>query len=102
VLLNILVALFNQAYSKITNNAVDEFLALFSQKTLDYIRPPDESHFSPPLNLLEIFLLMPLQLILNPTTYTRLNHRIMEIVYSPFLVIIAFYESTFTPAVAGD
>jgi hypothetical protein len=93
VLLNILVALFNQAYSVVTDNAVDEFLALFSHKTLNYIRAPDENTFAPPLNLIEIFLIIPLSPFIKKSTYQRLNEIVMRIVYSPALVLIAFYES---------
>jgi len=93
VLLNILVAFFNQAYSVVTDNAVNEFLALFTHKTLNFIRAPDENTFCPPLNLIEIFLLIPLEPFLTKSTYQRINEIVMKIVYSPFLVIVAFYES---------
>jgi hypothetical protein len=97
VLLNILVALFNQAYSVITDNAVDEFLALFSHKTLNFIRAPDENTFCPPLNLIEVFLLVPLEPFLKKSTYQRLNEVVMKVVYSPVLVLIAVYESKYLP-----
>lgn len=45
MLLNILVALYNSAYSDITDNAGDEYMALFSQKTLQFVRAPDENVF---------------------------------------------------------
>ena len=45
VLLNILIALYNSAYSDITDNAVDEYMALFSQKTMQFVRAPDENVF---------------------------------------------------------
>lgn len=96
MLLNILVALFNQAYSVVMDNAVDEFLALFSLKTLNYIRAPDENTFCPPLNLIEIFFLIPLEPFLKRTTYEKINHVVMTIVYAPFLVVIAFYESKYS------
>jgi hypothetical protein len=95
VLLNILVALFNQAYSVVTDNAVDEFLALFANKTLNYIRAPDENTFCPPLNLIEICFLVPLEPFLEKSTYQRINQIVMKIVYGPVLVIIAIYESKY-------
>jgi hypothetical protein len=98
VLLNILVALFNQAYSVVTDNAVDEFLALFSHKTLNFIRAPDENTFCPPLNLIEIFLLIPLEPFLKKSTYQTINEWVMKVVYSPALFCIAFYESKSLPA----
>lgn len=97
MLLNILVALFNQAYSVVTDNAVDEFLALFSHKTLNFIRAPDENTFCPPLNLIEIFLLIPFEPFLKKQTYQRINEWVMKIVYSPALAVIALYEAKSTP-----
>jgi len=87
------VALFNQAYSVVTDNAVDEFLALFAHKTLNFIRAPDENTFCPPLNLIEIFLIIPLEPFLKKTTYQRINEWVLKVIYSPALAIIAFYES---------
>ena len=54
--LNILIAQFNQAYSIVTNGAADELLAVFSNKTLEFIRAPDENPFTPLLNLIETLL----------------------------------------------
>jgi hypothetical protein len=96
--MNILVALFNQAYSVVTDNAVDEFLALFSQKTLNFIRAPDENTFCPPLNLIEVFFLIPFEPFLKKSRYQYINEIVMKIVYSPVLVMIAFYESKSHPA----
>ena len=97
VLMNILVALFNQAYSVVTDNAVDEFLALFSHKTLNFIRAPDENTFCPPLNLIEVFFLIPFEPFLKKSRYQKINEIVMKIVYSPVLVMIAFYESKSPP-----
>jgi hypothetical protein len=91
------VALFNQAYSVVTDNAVDEFLALFSHKTLNFIRAPDENTFCPPLNLIEVFLLIPLEPFLKKSRYQRINEIVMKIVYSPILVLIAVFESKYSP-----
>ena len=95
MLLNILVALFNQAYSVVTDNAVDEFLALFAHKTLNYIRAPDENTFCPPLNLIEICFMLPLEPFLEKSRYQQINEIVMKVVYAPFLVIIATYESKY-------
>jgi hypothetical protein len=45
VLLNILVALYNSAYEDITDNAIDEYMGLFAQKTMQFVRAPDENVF---------------------------------------------------------
>ncbi|KAF8477351.1 hypothetical protein BDZ91DRAFT_709107 [Kalaharituber pfeilii] len=94
ILLNILIALYNQAYTDITENAIDEYLALFSHKTMQFIRAPDENVFLPPFNLIEIFLLIiPFEWWLPKAQYAKMNDWIMGVVYSPLLVIIAWLES---------
>lgn len=94
ILLNILIALYNQAYTDITENATDEYLALFSHKTIQFVRAPDENVFIPPLNLVEIFgLILPLEWWLAKDTYAHLNDIIMKIVYSPFLLGVAYWET---------
>ena len=39
------MALYNSAYSDITDNAIDEYMALFAQKSLQFVRAPDENVF---------------------------------------------------------
>ena len=95
ILLNILIALFNQAYSDITDNAVDEYLALYAQKTLGFIRAPDDNIFVAPFNLLEICFLLPLEPLLSYKTYQQINFQVMRILYAPCLLLIAFYETQF-------
>jgi len=94
ILLNILVALYSSAYDSITNNAVEEYLALAAHKILNFIRAPDEHVFIAPLNLIEIFLLiLPFEWWLFTSMYQRLSRGVMTLVYSPWLLLIAFYES---------
>lgn len=120
MLLNILIALYNSAYEDITENAIDEYMALVSQKTLQFVRAPDENVFiarthalHPPLkppptnlppraafNLIEIFcLIIPFEWWLSKPKYERLNTIVMGILYSPLLVITAFFESKQAQAV---
>lgn len=47
VLLNILIALYNSAYDDISGNAIDEYMGLFAQKTMQFVRAPDENVFIP-------------------------------------------------------
>lgn len=94
ILLNILIALYNQAYTDITENAVDEYLALFAAKTLQFVRAPDENVFLPPFNLIEIFgLVLPFEWWMPKSTYMKLNDWVMMVLYSPFMLIIAFIET---------
>lgn len=94
VLLNILIALYNSAYEDIYDNANDEFLALFSQRTMQFVRAPDENVFIAPLNLIELFLLIiPLEWWMDKKRYERLNDIVMGIIYSPLLLIAAYFET---------
>ncbi|PKY08474.1 hypothetical protein P168DRAFT_286590 [Aspergillus campestris IBT 28561] len=94
ILLNILIALYNSAYEDISGNANDEYMAVFAQKTMQFIRAPDENVFIPPFNLLEIvFLIIPFEWWLPRQHYARLNDIVMGIIYSPILVVTAYFET---------
>lgn len=94
ILLNILIALYNSAYEDITDNAIDEYMALFAEKTMRFVRAPDENVFIAPLNLIEIFgLILPFEWWLPKRRYERLNHYVMTVIYSPLLVVTAAYET---------
>lgn len=94
VLLNILIALYNSAYEDITDNATDEYMALYAQKTLQFVRAPDENVFIAPFNLIEIFcLILPFEWWLPSHYYNRLNDYVMAVIYTPLLLITAALET---------
>ena len=94
ILLNVLIALYNSAYEDITNNAIDEYLALFSQKTIQFVRAPDENVYIAPFNLIEMFLIsLPFEWWLSPEHYERLNDIVMGAIYSPLLLVTAWLEA---------
>ncbi|SMR59423.1 unnamed protein product [Zymoseptoria tritici ST99CH_1E4] len=94
ILLNILVALYNSAYEDITGNAIDEYLALYAQKTMQFVRAPDENVYIAPFNLVEIvFLVLPFEWWMPSHRYEQLNDAVMGIVYSPVLVLTALLET---------
>jgi hypothetical protein len=94
ILLNILIALYNSAYEDITEDAIDEYMALFSQKTMQFVRAPDENVFIAPFNLIELFcLILPFEWWLPADKYGRLNDIVMGVIYSPLLVITAWLET---------
>ncbi|OJD35450.1 potassium ion channel yvc1 [Diplodia corticola] len=94
VLLNILIALYNSAYEDVTDNAIDEYMALLSQKTMQFVRAPDENVFIAPFNLIELFLvIIPFEWWLDEKRYSRLNDYVMGFIYSPLLLITAAIET---------
>lgn len=91
--MNILIALYNSAYEDIYENADNEYLALFSQKTMQFVRAPDENVFIAPFNLIEIFVLVvPFEWWLPKAQYERLNDVVMAVIYSPLLCCAALFE----------
>lgn len=103
VLLNILIALYNSAYEDITDNAIDEYMGLFSQKTMQFVRAPDENVFIAPLNLIEIFcLIIPFEWWLPKQYYEKLNDWVMAACYSPLLLIAAWFETRSAKVVKGN
>jgi len=92
VLLNILIALYNSAYEDIYENANDEYLALFAQKTMQFVRAPDENVYIPPFNLIEI-VVIGLFWWMEKSKFERMSDFIMGILYSPVLVAAAVFET---------
>ncbi|KAL5364375.1 hypothetical protein BJX96DRAFT_168219 [Aspergillus floccosus] len=93
ILLNILIALYNSAYEDIAGNSTDEYMAIFAQKTMQFVRAPDENVFIPPFNLLEIiFLVIPFEWWLPRRYYAKLNDMVMGVLYSPLLLVTAALE----------
>ncbi|KAK3943231.1 hypothetical protein QBC46DRAFT_361966 [Diplogelasinospora grovesii] len=94
VLLNILIALYNSAYEDIYDNANDEYLAMFAQKCMQFVRAPDENVYIPPFNLIEIFVLaLPLEWWMDKKSYERINDIVMGFIYSPLLLVSAYFET---------
>lgn len=95
VLLNILIALYNTSYEDISSNSTDEYMALFAQKCLTFVRAPDENVFIPPFNLIEIVgLILPFEWWLGKHRYEKLNNVVMGIIYAPLLTVTALLEQT--------
>lgn len=92
ILLNILIALFNSAYETVSEDAIAQYMAFFSQKTIAGVRAPDQFVYVAPFNLLELFLL-PLELCVSVEVYTKINNVIMSVLFFPILCIIAIFEA---------
>ncbi|KAK2594598.1 Calcium channel yvc1 [Conoideocrella luteorostrata] len=93
ILLNILIALYNSAYEDIYENADDEYLALFSQKTMQFVRAPDENVYIAPFNLIEILISALFEWWMPKHVYEVINDYIMAVIYSPLLFVSAYFET---------
>lgn len=91
ILMNILIALYSTSYASIVENSTSEYFGLVAQKTLKYIRAPDEDLYVPPLNLIEI-LISPFSLVMSRSGYKALNYYVMLVIYLPLLCYIASVE----------
>lgn len=93
LLLNILIALFGSAYSRIYDNANSEYLALLAEKTLRFVRAPDSYVYVPPLNIIEIlFVRIPFGAFTSSETFRLINHYIMYVFYWPILFVTSYLE----------
>ncbi|PPQ77679.1 hypothetical protein CVT25_011114 [Psilocybe cyanescens] len=117
ILLNVLISLFSSAYSDVIEDAEAQYLAFFASKTVGMIRAPDSYVYPAPFNLIEAFLVAPLEYVilflgvrlyltsplsrffpyvrLNEKTYAKLNRYVMGSIFIVPLTLIAFVESTF-------
>lgn len=94
MLLNILIALFSQAYSEVVEYANNYYLHQYASRVLRYIRAPDSKIFFPPLNLIEIFLInLPFQWSIDKRSFENMKTQIMKVIYIIPLFAIANYES---------
>lgn len=93
ILLNILIAFFGTAYSDVVDSADEVYAAFFCQKVIAMVRAPDQFVYLPPFNLLEAFVIAPLEWVTSHETYARINHTVQSVLFAVPLMWIAFYES---------
>lgn len=93
ILLNILIAFFGTAYSDVVDSADEVYAAFFCQKVISMVRAPDQFVYLPPLNLLEAFVIAPLEWVVSHHTYARINHSVQSVIFALPLMCVAFYES---------
>lgn len=61
---------------------------------MQFVRAPDENVFIAPFNLIEIVLLAaPLEWWMDKKRYEQINDVVMAIIYSPVLIVAAYYET---------
>ncbi|SPO28220.1 related to YVC1 - vacuolar cation channel [Ustilago trichophora] len=93
ILLNILIAFFGTAYGDVVDSADEVYAAFFCQKVVAMVRAPDQFVYFPPFNLLEAFVIAPLEWVLSHEAYAKLNYSVQSVLFALPLMCIAFYES---------
>lgn len=74
-------------------------MALFAQKTMQFVRAPDENVYIAPFNLIEMVIVVLFEWWMPRPQYEFLNDVVMAVLYSPLLVVAAFLESRTAHAV---
>ncbi|CCD45291.1 BcYVC1, Ca2+ channel protein, partial sequence [Botrytis cinerea T4] len=70
---------------------------------MQFVRAPDENVFIAPTNLIEIFfLILPCEWWMPRKQYAKLNDYVMAVVYSPLLLIAAWFEQRSAIKVKGN
>ncbi|EMD40953.1 hypothetical protein CERSUDRAFT_111528 [Gelatoporia subvermispora B] len=98
ILLNVLISLFSSAYEDVVEDASAEYLTYFASKVVGMIRAPDEFTYPAPSNIIESFLIAPLEYIVSKKTYTKINRSVMLVLFFFPLCIIALYEADLDPS----
>ncbi|KAA1466592.1 hypothetical protein DENSPDRAFT_811729 [Dentipellis sp. KUC8613] len=94
ILLNVLISLFSSAYSDVVDDAEAQYLAFFAGKTVSMIRAPDVYVYPAPFNVIEVFFIAPLEFLLSPSQYAKLNRVVMSVLFFIPITGVALYEST--------
>ncbi|KAF7792876.1 hypothetical protein EIP86_003977 [Pleurotus ostreatoroseus] len=98
ILLNILISLFSSAYDDVIEDAAAEYLAYFADKTISMIRAPDEYLYPAPFNLVEFFLIAPIEWLVSRETYAQINKMVMSVLFFIPLVTIGIFEAELDPS----
>lgn len=92
LLMNLLIAVYTNAYDQVVSNAANEYMALIAQKILRYSRTPDENVFVSPLNVIELAI-SPFVHLMSQTRRTQVTYVVMLVIYSPVLLITSVIET---------
>jgi hypothetical protein len=66
---------------------------------MQFVRAPDENVYIPPFNLIEIVVACLFEWWMDKARYEHVNDWIMGIIYSPLLVVAAFFETRTASAI---
>ncbi|KAI9143218.1 hypothetical protein BKA69DRAFT_1062941 [Paraphysoderma sedebokerense] len=91
VLLNLLIAVFNDSYTKIVENADQEYFIAFTIKTLSFFEQTRRYPFLAPFNIFEI-VLVPVSYILPQKVYNPIQQSIYVVANFPFILAASLWE----------
>jgi hypothetical protein len=69
---------------------------------MQFVRAPDENVFIPPLNLIEIVLVLVFEWWMPKHTYEAINDVVMAVLYSPLLLFAALFETRKASDIRGN
>lgn len=88
----ILVSMLSNTFSNISANAVQEMHYRRAVLTFEGAKADAIFAFMPPLNVFALFTLLPLQFILTPRWFHKINVYSVRVLNAPLLVMISLYE----------
>ncbi|TPX71433.1 hypothetical protein SpCBS45565_g01016 [Spizellomyces sp. 'palustris'] len=92
IMLNMLIAFFNQSYSNVVEAATQQHVVQFTLKVLGFYLLPTQYPFVPPTNLVEVTLLPLPRLILPRRAYLKYHQWIWIVAAFPINAVIAAAE----------
>ncbi|KAI9104472.1 hypothetical protein DFS34DRAFT_603286 [Phlyctochytrium arcticum] len=102
IMLNMLVAFFNQSYSKVVEAATQQHVVQFTLKVLGFFLLPTQYPFVPPINLIEVIALPLPRLCLSYNSYVSFLRWIWILAAFPINVIIATVENLYPEGTAAN
>ncbi|CAI6339060.1 unnamed protein product [Periconia digitata] len=93
--LTVLVSILSNTFSKIAADATSEIQFRRAVSTFEGVKSDSLFSYSPPFNILGLFVLLPLKFILSPRWFHKINITIIRVLNFPLLLALAVYERKF-------
>jgi hypothetical protein len=90
--LTILVSMLSSTFSGIVANATAEIQYRRAVLTLEGVKGDAIFAYQPPLNILAIFILLPLKFVVTPRWFHKINVAAVRVLNAPLLLLISFLE----------
>lgn len=90
--LTILVSMLSTTFATIVSNATAEIQFRRAVLTLEGVKSDAIFAYQPPFNILALLVLTPLQFILTPRWFHKINVAVVRVINAPLLLLIGFIE----------